>query len=151
MSYHSPRQSQTQFPFNPSTPPPPPPKPSAHLSGQGTLQPPLPPLPPGQQYCDQQQVPSQQFSQSQLQQNASQNGFPLPEDGWLPDIVKDKTYVVSNIQKENAQVSPELLTYIISCKIPSYNMPYSTIPKQHTLRSLLRPHQYKACFLPISR
>ncbi|OCK79176.1 hypothetical protein K432DRAFT_300448 [Lepidopterella palustris CBS 459.81] len=99
MSYHSPRQSQTQFQFNPSTPPPPPPKPSAHSSGRGTplIGPPLPPPPPRQAtppYYDQQQATAQQYTPNQPQQNQGQySAIQPPEDGWLPAILKDKTTV----------------------------------------------------------
>jgi hypothetical protein len=91
MSYHSPHQSQSQFQFNPSTPPPPPPKPSAHSSGQATPQagPPRPP-PPGQslqgadnRYSDVYQPGHSSEAETQYMQG--------PGDGWLPEILKDKT------------------------------------------------------------
>ena len=98
MSFHSPRQSQTQFQYNPSTPPPPPPKPSAHSSRRGTplARPPLPP-PPGQTpqlLHDQPHAPTQFHPQDQPQPDQGQfNSVHPPEDGWLPAILKDKTYV----------------------------------------------------------
>ncbi|CAI6249014.1 unnamed protein product [Periconia digitata] len=92
MAFHSPRQSQNLFQFNPSTPPPPPPKPSAHSSGTATPQtgPPLPP-PPGQH--SQPHNPHQHAPPGYHPSNASQPSIPLPEDGWLPDVLKDKTTV----------------------------------------------------------
>ncbi|KAF2813357.1 uncharacterized protein BDZ99DRAFT_568575 [Mytilinidion resinicola] len=134
MSYHSPRQSQTQFQFNPSPPPPPPPKPSAHSSGQATSQPPLPPLPPGQQYYDQQQPP-QQYPQGHSQQDANeQNGVPLPEDGWLPDIIKDKTTVDLHHILQN----PDLQHAILHNPQTTHPLlPASTAPLQSLLSANL--------------
>lgn len=87
MATHSPHQSQNQFQFDPSTPPPPPPKP-AYSSGQATPQagPPRPPPPPGQSTQDGQNRYSGAYQ--------SGNGtIQPPEHGWLPEIVKDKTFV----------------------------------------------------------
>ncbi|KAF2120813.1 hypothetical protein BDV96DRAFT_484979 [Lophiotrema nucula] len=96
MAFHSPRQSQTQFHFNPSTPPPPPPKPSAHSSGRGTplTGPPLPP-PPGQtsQAYNEYHASSQTYAPNPSQTAQDPVPIPPPEDGWLPDVLKDKTTV----------------------------------------------------------
>jgi hypothetical protein len=90
-----------QFQFDPSTPPPPPPPPlpppkPAYSSGQATPSAgpprPPPPLPPGQS------TPDGQHRYSGLYQTgngtpASVASIPPPEHGWLPDVVKDKTFV----------------------------------------------------------
>ncbi|KAF4535134.1 Glycosyltransferase family 25 [Lasiodiplodia theobromae] len=94
MSYHSPHQSQAQFHFDASTPPPPPPKPSAHSSGRGTplTGPPLPPTPA--QIAQAQAGPASQSPQTYGgQQPAVEDRQPpieLPEEGWLPNVLKDK-------------------------------------------------------------
>ncbi|KAF2842240.1 hypothetical protein M501DRAFT_998503 [Patellaria atrata CBS 101060] len=97
MSFHSPRQSQSQFQYNPSTPPLPPPKPSGHSSSRGTpvTGPPLPPPPPGQSGSpylrDQQNNARTTILPDQYpQQHASAPHIQVPEEGWLPDILKDK-------------------------------------------------------------
>jgi hypothetical protein len=91
MAYQSPRHSQSFYQYDASTPPPPPPKPGVQSShtATSTTGPPLPP-PPGQAqaYNDQQQD-SQNYSQ------ADQLAVQPPEDGWLPDILRDKTYARS--------------------------------------------------------
>ncbi|KAF2274566.1 uncharacterized protein EI97DRAFT_460139 [Westerdykella ornata] len=88
MSFSSPRSWQHLFQYNPSTPPPPPPKPSAHSSGRETPQsgPPLPHLPPPQSHSDPTQAAAPTYPPAQ-----DQPSLPPPEDGWLPDILKDKT------------------------------------------------------------
>ncbi|KAF1980780.1 hypothetical protein K402DRAFT_415821 [Aulographum hederae CBS 113979] len=97
MSYHSPRQSQSQFQFNPSTPPPPPPKPSAQSSRRGTPAggPPRPPPPPGQSQQDYQSSQSQANPQQQYSNYnhdlPQPQEIPLPEPGWLPSSIKDKS------------------------------------------------------------
>ncbi|KAL1620192.1 hypothetical protein SLS56_009783 [Neofusicoccum ribis] len=94
MSYHSPHQSQAHFQFNASTPPPPPPKPSAHSSGRGTplAGPPLPPTPA--QIAQAQADPALQQPQAYGSQQPPAENSPaqieLPEEGWLPDVLKDK-------------------------------------------------------------
>ncbi|KAF2264484.1 hypothetical protein CC78DRAFT_227940 [Lojkania enalia] len=94
MAYHSPRQSQNVFHFDLSTPPPPPPKPSAHSSRHGTPQtgPPLPPPPPGQTKQPHSHRPQ---PSAKAYPPADQASLPVPplQDGWLPDVLKDKTTV----------------------------------------------------------
>jgi hypothetical protein len=89
MAFHSPRQSQNYYEFNPSTPPPPPPKPSAHSSGTATPQtgPPLPPPPHSSQHSS-----SQPYAPGSQPQPRRPPVSP-PDDGWLPDVLKDKAYV----------------------------------------------------------
>lgn len=86
MAYQSPRHSQTFYQYDASTPPPPPPKPS-RSSGTATPSqgPPLPPPPPRQEqvYGDQQQNA----------QAREQLAVQPPDDGWLPDVLRDKPYV----------------------------------------------------------
>lgn len=91
MAFHSPRQSQNYYDFDPSTPPPPPPKPSTHSSGTATPQtgPPLPPPPP---QASQQSIPRAN-ARDPSESQPRQPDVPPPEDGWLPDVLKDKTYV----------------------------------------------------------
>jgi hypothetical protein len=86
MAYQSPRHSQNFYQYDASTPPPPPPKPGG--SATPASGPPLPP--PPQSYNDQQQN-QQKYSQNVPQQE--QLAVQLPEDGWLPDVLRDKTYV----------------------------------------------------------
>jgi len=94
MAYSSPRHSQNFYQYDASTPPPPPPKPG-RSSGTGTPSqgPPLPP-PPAVQASD-----AQQYSQAHYQQNPQggpeQLAIQPPEDGWLPGVLKDKSYVKS--------------------------------------------------------
>jgi len=91
MAYQSPRHSQNFYQYDASTPPPPPPKPPGRASGNATpaTGPPLPPPPP-QAYNEQQQH-AQNYSQAPPQ--ADQLVVQPPEDGWLPKILRDKTYV----------------------------------------------------------
>ncbi|ORY13710.1 hypothetical protein BCR34DRAFT_561572 [Clohesyomyces aquaticus] len=134
MAYHSPRQSQNLFQFNPSTPPPPPPKPSAHSSGRATPQagPPLPP-PPGQTsqsqpYRDHQQPFAQTYAQNPAQ--APQQLVQPPDDGWLPDVLKDKTTVDLHHVLQN----PDLQRAIIhSPETRHPSLPASTAPLQALL------------------
>lgn len=87
----------------PDTPPPPPPKPSSHdVSRQGTpLSGPGPTSrPPPIQSPKQPETPRQATGagEEQQQQQAQQvQELPEPpriEDGWLPDVVKDKSYAL---------------------------------------------------------
>ncbi|KAF1841034.1 uncharacterized protein K460DRAFT_321803 [Cucurbitaria berberidis CBS 394.84] len=93
MAFQSPRHSQTFYQYDASTPPPPPPKPITHSSGTTTPSqgPPLPPPPPNQtqSYDDRLNPPShvQNPAYAQYDQLAVQP----PEDGWLPDVFRDKT------------------------------------------------------------
>jgi hypothetical protein len=97
MAYQSPRHSQNFYQYDASTPPPPPPKPSGRTSGNATpaTGPPLPPPPP-QAYSDQQHA-SQNYSEGQYP--AGQLVVQPPDDGWLPDILRDKTYVRHETRK----------------------------------------------------
>jgi hypothetical protein len=96
MAYSSPRHSQNFYQYDASTPPPPPPKPG-RSSGNATPSqgPPLPPPPPGQSSYsgDQQQSPHAQ--QQYLQIGSEQPTIQPPDDGWLPDVLKDKPYAYS--------------------------------------------------------
>ena len=85
MAFQSPRHSQNFYQYDASTPPPPPPKPAGHSSGTATPSngPPLPP--PPQQHLNQPYAPPQVL--------ADQLAVQPPEDGWLPDVLKDQTYV----------------------------------------------------------
>ncbi|KIW01299.1 uncharacterized protein PV09_07337 [Verruconis gallopava] len=95
MSYNSPSSSQGQFAYNPASPPLPPPKPSAHSSGTATplAGPPRPPpagqSPGGEEY---QQHGQYQPGQSVTYIQYAPDVEPPPE-GWLPDIVKDKSTI----------------------------------------------------------
>ena len=123
MAFHSPRQSQNLFQFNPSTPPPPPPK---HSSGPATPQsgPPLPPPPPQQGYSEHQQAPT--HAQFQPQQPA----VPPPDDGWLPDVLKDKT----TADLHHVLQTPDLLRAIIHSPDTAHpSIPASTAPLQNLL------------------
>ncbi|KAJ8116726.1 hypothetical protein OPT61_g1912 [Boeremia exigua] len=88
MAFQSPRHSQSFYQHDASTPPPPPPKPG-NSSGTATPStgPPLPP-PPGQT----QPYGSSQlaYSQGQPQDGPHQLVIQPPNDGWLPEYVKDK-------------------------------------------------------------
>jgi hypothetical protein len=90
MAFQSPRNSQSFYQHDTSTPPPPPPKP-----GSGTATPsrgpPLPPPPPSQ---PQPHGGSQlAYSQNEPQANPYQLTVQPPNEGWLPEFVKDKVYV----------------------------------------------------------
>ena len=90
MAFQSPRNSQSFYQHDASTPPPPPPKP-----GSGTATPsrgpPLPPPPPGQ---SQPHGGSQlAYSRNESQADPHQLAVQPPNDGWLPEFVKDKAYV----------------------------------------------------------
>ncbi|KAF2856259.1 hypothetical protein T440DRAFT_103622 [Plenodomus tracheiphilus IPT5] len=91
MAYQSPRHSQGFYQYDASTPPPPPPK---HSSGTATPSqgPPLPPPPPGQGPYDgdQQQPPQAYPSNSSQIRGPEQLAVQPPDDGWLPDILKDQ-------------------------------------------------------------
>lgn len=129
MAFHSPRQSQNFYQFNPSTPPPPPPKPSAHSSGTATPQtgPPLPP-PPGQQ-----SQPHNLHPHAPLQNqppNTAQPSISLPEEGWLPDILKDKT----TVHLHHVLQTPELQHAIAHNPETTHpSLPASTAPLQALL------------------
>lgn len=88
MAFQSPRHSQSFYQHDASTPPPPPPKPG-HASGTATPStgPPLPP-PPGQtQSYNSSQL---SYSQNEPQADPYQPAIQPPNDGWLPELVKDK-------------------------------------------------------------
>ncbi|KAK8166600.1 hypothetical protein IWX90DRAFT_385198 [Phyllosticta citrichinensis] len=96
MSHHTPHPSQSHFHFDSSTPPPPPPKPSAHSSGRGS---PLggPPLPPTPTTAQTSQSPYGQSAFAQVDSAVAyqqpEDALPridLPDEGWLPEILKDK-------------------------------------------------------------
>ncbi|KAF2746422.1 hypothetical protein M011DRAFT_445195 [Sporormia fimetaria CBS 119925] len=127
MAYGSPRQSQHLFQYNPSTPPPPPPKPATHSSRHGTPQtgPPLPPPPPPQHYDDQTYATARPQPQEQ-----DQPPIPLPEDGWLPAVLKDKT----TVDLHHVLQTPELQHAIIHNPETTHpSIPASTAPLQALL------------------
>ncbi|KAK7193620.1 hypothetical protein DPSP01_000173 [Paraphaeosphaeria sporulosa] len=126
MAFHSPRQSQNYYDFNPSTPPPPPPKPSAHSSGTATPQtgPPLPPPPQSSQQSASQPYP--QGSQTQPRQPA----VSPPEDGWLPDVLKDKATVDLHHVLQTAELQHAL---IHNPETAHPSVPASTAPLQALL------------------
>jgi len=111
MSYSSPvPAAQQQFGhFDTSTPPAPPPKPSSQSSGQATplAGPPRPP-PPGAQYQSQ-DASQPQSNYSQIPLTVAPAAIAPPEDGWLPDIVRDKT----TIDLQAILRSPELLQSLV--------------------------------------
>ncbi|KZM22795.1 uncharacterized protein EKO05_0001454 [Ascochyta rabiei] len=89
MAFQSPRHSQSFYQYDASTPPPPPPKPG-NSSGTATPStgPPLPPPPPGH---SQSNGGSQlTYSQNEPQVDPYQLAVQPPNDGWLPDLVRDK-------------------------------------------------------------
>ncbi|CAA9958280.1 hypothetical protein P3342_003128 [Pyrenophora teres f. teres] len=92
MSYSSPRHSQNFYQYDSSTPPPPPPKPG-RSSGTATPSqgPPLPPPPPGQASSGNQQHTSQAQYQQYAPTDAEQFVIQPPDNGWLPDVLKDKS------------------------------------------------------------
>ncbi|KAF2428805.1 hypothetical protein EJ08DRAFT_671259 [Tothia fuscella] len=94
MAYHSPHPSQSQFQFNPSTPPPPPPKPSGHSSGHATptTGPPRPPPPPGQSSQTAENRYSGVYNPDRATEYEARR-IDGPEEGWLPEILKDKATV----------------------------------------------------------
>ncbi|KAK8216124.1 hypothetical protein IWZ00DRAFT_523300 [Phyllosticta capitalensis] len=115
MSYHSPHPSQSQFHFDSSTPPPPPPKPSTHSSGRGT---PLggPPLPPTPTTAQTSQPIYGQPAHDQVESGAGyqqpEDALPqidLPEDGWLPEILKDKNTADLQAVLENSELQRALV------------------------------------------
>ncbi|KAJ6271062.1 intracellular protein transport-like protein [Bipolaris maydis] len=137
MAYSSPRHSQQFYQYDASTPPPPPPKPG-RASGTATPSqgPPLPP-PPGQASSS---GDPQQHSQTQYQQPghqvSDQVAVPGPEDGWLPDVLKDKSYVSSCMTKDLHHVlqTPELQHAIIHNPETRHgSLPASTAPLQTLL------------------
>ncbi|KAL6703249.1 hypothetical protein ACN47E_010037 [Coniothyrium glycines] len=91
MAYSSPRHSQQFYQYDASTPPPPPPK---HNSGTATPSqgPPLPPPPPGQAqpFANHTHTPSNDLAHSSQASAPGQFAVQPPDDGWLPDILKDK-------------------------------------------------------------
>ncbi|KAF2869993.1 hypothetical protein BDV95DRAFT_576847 [Massariosphaeria phaeospora] len=89
MAFHSPRQSQNFFQFDASTPPPPPPKSNPATPQTGPPLPPPPPTQTSQPYSNHPQASTQNSSQAA----PDQHPVPLPDDGWLPNVLKDKTTV----------------------------------------------------------
>ncbi|EUC29062.1 hypothetical protein COCCADRAFT_40504 [Bipolaris zeicola 26-R-13] len=131
MAYSSPRHSQQFYQYDASTPPPPPPKPG-RASGTATPSqgPPLPP-PPGQASSS---GDPQQHSQTQYHQHGhqvpDQLAVPGPEDGWLPDVLKDK----STKDLHHVLQTPELQHAIIHNPETRHgSLPASTAPLQTLL------------------
>ncbi|KAJ4353264.1 uncharacterized protein N0V89_004991 [Didymosphaeria variabile] len=107
-------------------PPPPPPKPSAHSSGRATPQtgPPLPPPPQSSQ-----QPTSRPYVQSS-QAQPRQPSVPPPDDGWLPDVLKDKTTVDLHHVLHTAELQHAL---IHNPETAHPSVPASTAPLQALL------------------
>jgi len=147
MAYHPPHPSQSQFQFDPSTPPPPPPKPSTHSSGRGTplTGPPLPPPPSGQAPQHLQNNGQPVFIQSlgdQSTQDAA-TGIGPPEEGWLPEILKDKTYaLLSCCYIISWLMVTGLLIFSKYCRRLLSKKRWSTHQKQRTPHS---PHLLQLC------
>ncbi|MCJ1356406.1 MAG: hypothetical protein MMC33_006401 [Icmadophila ericetorum] len=141
MSYSQPRASQHQDsfpsplhqhsspPFDASTPPPPPPKPSSHEPSRNHTPQTGPPLPP---------PPSDNSTRQYQQQDQSFQDFtvvngPLPpstEEGWLPEILRDK----SKTDLATLLQNPTLLTAILNS--PSTTHP-SLPPYRQTITTAL--------------
>ncbi|KAI9655382.1 MAG: hypothetical protein M1821_005529 [Bathelium mastoideum] len=117
-------------------PPPPPPKPSAHSSGHGTplSGPPRPPPPPGQvaqpYYDPNIEGPSLYTSQPQPEIESSETLIPLPENGWLPDSLRDK----STTDLQHLLSHPSLQTALINS--PSIQHPAPPQARAHLHRLL---------------
>ncbi|KAH8727652.1 hypothetical protein GQ44DRAFT_725174 [Phaeosphaeriaceae sp. PMI808] len=101
MAYQSPHQPQSFYQYSESTPPPPPPKPPARPSGTPLSGPPLPP--PPQSHDKQHASNDYPHNVPQVEQLAVQP----PADGWLPDILRDKTYAIF---KPNKHHNPNIHT-----------------------------------------
>ncbi|KAF2691066.1 hypothetical protein K458DRAFT_288539 [Lentithecium fluviatile CBS 122367] len=132
MAYHSPRQSQNFYDFNPSTPPPPPPKPSAHSSRTATPRngPPLPPPQSQSQPYHSQQAPTQNYAQTSSAPGSEHPIVEPPDDGWLPDVLKDK----STVDLHHVLQTPELQHAIIQNPETAHpSIPASTAPLQALL------------------
>ncbi|KAL5120265.1 hypothetical protein ACEQ8H_001823 [Pleosporales sp. CAS-2024a] len=93
MAYQSPRHSQSFYQYDESTPPPPPPKPGG-TSTPAATGPPLPPPPP-QPYDNQPPHQQEDGPHNATRSDSTGTGIAIqpPEDGWLPDILRDKSYV----------------------------------------------------------
>jgi len=159
MSYHSPRTSQSQFQYDSSTPPPPPPKPSARSSGQATPPggPPQPPPPPKeneQSWSNSGLSQSQTYGQAQYgQQGPHGIGITPPEAGWLPAVLKEKSYVLKrSIVKVRTLIdfvsAPR--TYSVCCKTRPYNSLSFTSRKPHIHPLLIRALRFESFSLRTS-
>ncbi|CBX92871.1 hypothetical protein LEMA_P055770.1 [Plenodomus lingam JN3] len=135
MAYQSPRHSQGFYPYDASTPPPPPPK---HASGTATPSqsqgPPLPPPPPlpgqGPSYGDRQQPPQDRPASSSQTREPDQPAIQPPQEGWLPDLVKDK----STKDLHHILQTPELQHAILHNPETTHpSVPASTAPLQALL------------------
>ncbi len=130
MAYQSPPHSQAFYPYDASTPPPPPPKPSASGTATPSQGPPLPPPPPGQTQSYGNHHPSQPHFPNTASTFTDPAAVQLPEDGWLPDLLKDKT--TSDLH--HILQTPALQTAIIHNPDSTHpSLPASTAP----LRDLL--------------
>lgn len=76
--------------FNSDTPPPPPPKPSSHEASRGGTPQTTSSIPPPQPTQPGYTSDAQHAEQS-ISHQTSLPAPPTPEEGWLPDIVKDKS------------------------------------------------------------
>ncbi|OJJ49620.1 hypothetical protein ASPZODRAFT_12744 [Penicilliopsis zonata CBS 506.65] len=131
-AFYTPTPRATHSPLNPDTPPPPPPKPSSHeASRRGTPQASIS-FPPGSQ-----QQPREGFPGPAAGPGANPASIPavLPEppsieEGWLPEIIKDK----STVDLQSILEQPELISALSSLH-PSYAV------HQQNLRSCLAYNQ----------
>ncbi|OJJ83417.1 vacuolar protein sorting family 37 protein [Aspergillus glaucus CBS 516.65] len=119
--------------LNADTPPPPPPKPSSHdVSRNGTPQTnPALPVTPSQAYQEGYQSQDRVRAQSvNAAQSPAPGNLPRPptvEEGWLPDVVRDK----STTDLQTILQNPSLISALSS------NHPSHTAHQQH-LESLLK-------------
>lgn len=138
---------QTASPFNHNTAPPPPPKRSSYATGQhGTPEggPPLPPPPPPPHESRQsfsELAPHQHNQQLREKNGSSFIQISPPEEGWLPHILRDKSYGLSSvfpraiskvIDTSSPPVNP---TSRISSQIQTFKPPSSMHRAQHTHQS----------------
>ncbi|KAI9710970.1 MAG: hypothetical protein M1820_002407 [Bogoriella megaspora] len=127
-------QAQSHAQYNYYAPPPPPPKPSTHSSGHGTplSGPPLPP-PPGQATQSYHELSAEAHSSSQgpyQPSDAPQEApIPLPEGGWLPSNLKDK----STTDLHHLLTTPALQTALL-------HSPHTTHPSLPKSTSTLHSH-----------
>lgn len=134
---------QTAPCFNPNTPPPPPPKRSSYATGQhGTAEGgPPPPPPPHESRPSFSELAPHPHNQQLREKNGSFIQIPPLEEGWLPHILRDKSYGLSSIfpwaifkviDTSSPPVNP---TSRISSQIQTLKPRSSMHRAQHTHRS----------------
>lgn len=121
--FHSPSGQRVIPALNPDTPPPPPPKPNSHeASRRATPQDSLHSTTPSQQLSQETYRDSFGLTRDNVPSSAdSANAQPLidpptVEEGWLPDIVKDK----STVDLQSILSNPSLISSLASLH-PSYD------------------------------